>query len=279
MSTTTQNPQVMTQKPKRGRPAKQQHHVAMIPSQPIDIKIQRGSELSFSESLFIPMKIGNELDTIFSTEGGLMPGVNMVMAGGAGSGKTTIALDALASLTEQGYKCLFVSGEMDEIGYYKYCRRMPRIAKVPVLFLKPYGDKVVETLEQTFDKGWDVVVIDSIAEVTMMFKSAYKQTESAAETWLLALENKHKKGHNSTNYYTTFINIQQMTKQGEFVGSNRLKHMADSMCKVTRTVDGLERSIHFEKNRDCDKDYKVFFAIRGGSVQYTYQFSSPESED
>jgi hypothetical protein len=88
MSTTTQNPQVMTQKPKRGRPAKQQHHVAMIPSQPIDIKIQRGSELSFSESLFIPMKIGNELDTIFSTEGGLMPGVNMVMAGGAGSGGT-----------------------------------------------------------------------------------------------------------------------------------------------------------------------------------------------
>jgi UDP-2,3-diacylglucosamine pyrophosphatase LpxH len=58
MSTTTQNPQVMTQKPKRGRPAKQQHHVAMIPSQPLEIKIQRGSELSFSESLFIPMKIG-----------------------------------------------------------------------------------------------------------------------------------------------------------------------------------------------------------------------------
>ncbi|NBO23551.1 hypothetical protein EBU94_09485 [bacterium] len=220
MSTTTQNPQVMTQKPKRGRPAKQQHHVAMIPSQPIDIKIQRGSELSFSESLFIPMKIGNELDTIFSTEGGLMPGVNMVMAGGAGSGKTTIALDALASLTEQGYKC-WVTGEPLSI----------------------------------------------------------KDAVGGAETWLLALEDKHKKGHNSTNYYTTFINIQQMTKQGEFVGSNRLKHMADSMCKVTRTVDGLERSIHFEKNRDCDKDYKVFFAIRGGSVQYTYQFSSPESED
>ena len=62
-----------------------------------------------------------------------------------------------------------------------------------------------------------------------------------------------------------------MTKGEEFVGSNRLKHLMEAFAAVERSKDGLERSIHFEKNRDCDKDFKVYFSIYGGGVYYSYE--------
>jgi predicted ATP-dependent serine protease len=253
---------------KRGRPSKKQEIVEF------DIKtiqLFRGTELKFKDELFNPMVTGTELDVIFSTEGGLMPGTNMMLAGGPGSGKSTIVLDVLSKLTQQGLKVLFVSGEMDEIAHYKYCKRMPSFNCVQTLFLKNYSENVKETMEHVFNEGYDVIAIDSIAEVLEMYKDAYRTTESNAEFWFLNLQDKHKKGGNSKNYYTTFVNIQQMTKGGDFAGSNRLKHMVDAFCHVERSKDGLERSLYFSKNRDCDKDFKVFFSIYNGGVHYAYE--------
>jgi DNA repair protein RadA/Sms len=253
---------------KRGRPAKQNTVVEFDFN---SVKLFRGSDLNFSEELFKPMVTNTELDVIFSTEGGLMPGTNMMLAGGPGSGKSTIVLDVLSKLTQNGLKVLFVSGEMDEIAHYKYCKRMPSFSHVQTLFLKNYSHCVKETLEYVFDQGYDVIAIDSIAEVLEMYKDAYRTTEGNAEFWFLNLQDKHKKGENTKKYYTTFINIQQMTKSGDFVGSNRLKHMVDAYCNVERSKDGLERSLHFSKNRDCDKDFKVFFSIYNGGVHYSYE--------
>jgi DNA repair protein RadA/Sms len=253
---------------KRGRPSKTPIHQIFNPS---SIKLVRGYELSFNESLFKPMKTNREIDVILSTEGGLMPGTNMMLAGGPGSGKSTIALDMLADYTRQGLKCLFVSGEMDEIAHYKYCKRLSKFDCVQTLFLKNYSSTVKETLEYIFNEGYDVIAIDSIAEVLEMYKDAYRTTESAAEFWFLNLQDQHKKGGNSKNYYTTFINIQQMTKAGDFAGSNRLKHMVDAFCHVERSKDSLARSLHFSKNRDCDKDFKMYFTIYNDSIHYSYE--------
>ena len=105
---------------RRGRPRKQ---VNVTPFDPSSIKTFRGNDLYFSESLFKPSKTNREIDVILSTDGGLMPGTNMVLVGGPGSGKSTVALDMLSNFTKQGYKCLFISAEMDEIAHYKYCKR------------------------------------------------------------------------------------------------------------------------------------------------------------
>tara|TARA_R110000823_G_scaffold273279_1_gene392330 strand:+ start:676 stop:1473 length:798 start_codon:yes stop_codon:yes gene_type:complete len=258
---------------KRGRPAKKN---VVVEFDYNSIKLFRGSELSFSDELFKPMSTGTELDVIFSTEGGLMPGTNMMLAGGPGSGKSTIVLDVLSKLTKQGLRVLFVSGEMDEIAHYKYCKRIPEFSCVKTLFLKNYSKNVKETMEYVFDEGYDVIAIDSIAEVLEMYKDVYRTTESNAEFWFLNLQDKHKKGGNPKNYYTTFVNIQQMTKGGDFVGSNRLKHMVDAYCHVERSKDGLERSLFFSKNRDCDKDFKVFFSIFNGGVHYAYELEKAE---
>jgi DNA repair protein RadA/Sms len=251
----------------RGRKAKQKTEVMFNPN---DVKLFRGSDLSFSDSLFKPFKTNTELDIILSTDGGLMPGVSMMFAGGPGSGKTTIVLDMLSRFTQQGYKSLFISGEMDEIGHYKYCKRMPQFGCVQTLFLKDYIDNVKEVIEYVFDQGYDVVGVDSIAEVLEMYKDQNGGTAKQAEIWYLKLQDKVKKGHNKGNYYTSFINIQQMTKSDEFVGSNRLKHLMESYCAIERSKDGLERSMHFEKNRDCDKDFKIFFSIYKDGVHYAF---------
>ena len=64
---------------KRGRPSKSVVSPVFDPS---SIKLMRGSELVFNESLFKPMKTNSEVDVIMSTEGGVMPGTNMVFVGG-----------------------------------------------------------------------------------------------------------------------------------------------------------------------------------------------------
>ena len=266
----------ITKKPiqvKRGRPAKQKVVAAFDPAA---VKLFRGNDLSFNESLFIPLKTNTEVDTILSTEGGLMPGTSMMIAGGPGSGKSTLVMDMLSKFTMQGLKCLLVQGEMDQIGHYKYCRRMPSFGCVQTLFLKDHMDNIKETVEHVFSLGYDVIAVDSIAEILDMYKDQNGGTSKQAESWFLKLQDEVKKGKNQNKYYTSFINIQQMTKSDEFAGSNRLKHMMEAFCKIERSRDGLERSMHFEKNRDCDKDFKVYFSIYQDGVHYSYEM---EKED
>jgi DNA repair protein RadA/Sms len=258
---------------RRGRPRKS---IPESTFNPVEIKLKRGSELIFSDSLFNPIKADSAMDLILSTEGGLMPGTNMAIAGGPGSGKSTLVLDLLSSFTQKGYKCLLVSAEMDEIAHYKYCKRIPKFSCIQTLFLKNYSHDVKETLEFVFNQGYDVIAIDSIAEVIDMYKDKYKTTENAAEFWFLSLQDRMKKGQNTKGYYTSFINIQQFTKAGDMAGSNRLKHMVDAYATIERSKDGLERTIFFSKNRDCDKDYKIYFSIYGAGVEYA--FNQEESE-
>jgi len=42
------------------------------------------------------------------------------------------------------------------------------------------------------------------------------------------------------------------------------------MAHIDKNKDGTERSIHFSKNRDCDKDFKLYFSI-SSNVHYTYE--------
>ena len=253
---------------RRGRPSKFDTSLACFDV--TEVKTFRGKDLSFNEDLFIPMKTNSEIDVILSSEGGLMPGTNIVITGGPGSGKSTVALDMLSNLSEKGYRCLFISAEMDEIAFYKYCKRIPKFNNVPTLFLKNYSEQIKHVLEHVLLDGYDVVCVDSIAEVLDMYKDLYKTTENAAESWFLSLQDEHKKGKNTLTKYTAFVNIQQVTKQGDFAGSNRLKHMTDGMCHCVKSKDGLTRSLQFSKNRDCDNDMKIYFSINQG-IMYSFE--------
>lgn len=266
---------------RRGRPAsanKQTAPAAVSTFDPTAMRIVTGAELSFDESIFRPMRTDTIIDDILSTNKGLMPATNMIICGGPGSGKTTIVLDMMSKWTRQGYKTLFVSGEMDEIGYYKYCRRMPNISNVPTLFLKNYSTNVKNALEHAFQEGYEIIAIDSVAEVVDMYKDAYRTTESAAELWFLSLQSQIKKGENKAKKYTSFINIQQVTKAGDFAGSNRLKHMTECMIHLERIKDSDSRKIYASKNRDNSIDFHITYRIGLNQVEYSLAEANEDDE-
>ena len=243
----------------------------------VNLKLVKMEDIKFNEDLFIPIKTKTIVDTILSTEGGIFPGTNTVVIGDPGVGKSTVLLDWLADFQKQGKKVLFISGEMNDIDMYGYVKRFPKFGKVPIMFMGDYSDYPKQAVEQVLDQGYDVVLMDSWAEVTSMVKDQMGWARNKVESWLLDLLEKQNKANNKANKNTAFICIQQMTKQGEFAGSNRIKHMTTAMAALRFDGRGrdAERYIEFSKNRRGSVGEKVYFNLaRGGRVDYSFEFIS-----
>ena len=73
---------------------------------------------------------------------------------------------------------------------------------------------------------------------------------------LLSLIKQQNKGENDRRVNTTFLTIQQVTKSGRFIGTNRLKHAITAM---------LELRLENPKNVYSDR-YAVFSKHRRGDV-------------
>jgi hypothetical protein len=114
----------------------------------------------------------------------------------------------------------------------------------------------LERLTAILDQGWDVVAIDSFYELQGIIKEEENITLKKAESLLLSLMKQQSKGGNSKSINTTFLTIQQVTKSGAFVGSNRLKHSITAM---------MELRLENPKNIYSDR-YAVFTKHRRGDV-------------
>jgi predicted ATP-dependent serine protease len=107
-----------------------------------------------------------------------------------------------------------------------------------------------------------------------MVKDQMGWARNKVESWLLDLMEKQNKANNKANKNTAFICIQQMTKQGEFAGSNRIKHMTTAMAALRFDGRGrdAERYIEFSKNRRGSVGDKIYFSLhRGGCVDYSFE--------
>ena len=240
----------------------------------VKLNLVKMNEVTFNDDLFIPMKTKTIVDSVLSTEGGVFPGTNTVVIGDPGVGKSTVLLDWVANLQSQGKKVLFISGEMNDIDMYGYVKRFPKFGKVPIMFMQEYNDCPKQAVEQVLNEGYDVVLIDSWAEVTSMVKDQMGYARNKVESWLLELLEKNNKAKNKANKNTAFICIQQMTKQGEFAGSNRIKHMTTAMAALRFDGRGAdaERYLEFEKNRRGSVGDKIYFSLhRGGCVDYSFE--------
>jgi len=255
----------------RGRPTK----VKQINSNfNVELNLVKMQDVKFNDDLFIPVKTKTIVDSLLSSEGGLFPGTNTVVIGDPGVGKSTVLLDWLANMQTQGKKVLFISGEMNDIDMYGYVKRFPKFGKLPILFMQDYNDCPKQAVEQVLNQGYDVVLMDSWAEVTAMVKDQMGWARNKVESWLLELLEKNNKAKNKANKNTAFICIQQMTKAGEFAGSNRIKHMTTAMAALRFDGRGsnAERYLEFEKNRRGSVGDKVYFSLhRGGCVDYSFE--------
>ena len=220
-------------------------------------------DIQFEKGLFENWMTGKIMDELLCSYKGLPKGVNYMVIGDPGVGKTTIILDLLSDLSlYNSAKVLFVSAEMNEIDLAIYVQRFPKFQNLDILFvegefeLETHSCKTLERLSAILDQGWDVVAIDSFYELQGIIKEEENITLKKAESLLLSLMKQQSKGGNSKSINTTFLTIQQVTKSGAFVGSNRLKHSITAM---------MELRLENPKNIYSDR-YAVFTKHRRGDV-------------
>jgi len=229
----------------------------------------RMKELTFDPSLFIPMKSGKPIDTLLSTNGGFPRATNFMLVGDPGVGKSTVAMDILSDLQSTGVRALFISAEMDRVDLYGYVQRYPKFGDLDILFLGEYLDQNPKLIiEHILNKGYDIVLIDSFVEVQDTVKEALRLTSGATEKWLIDQMRVNNGGNNEKGIYTSFLCIQQVTKGGNFVGSNKLKHNTTGMMELRFEDDGT-RYMFFAKNRRGDVNKRMFFDLSAtGDVKY-----------
>lgn len=238
-----------------------------------DVEVQtiKISDLNFDSKLFVPISTGNEnLNQFISTEGGFMPATNVILIGTPGIGKSTVGLDMIVRAQREGKKVLFISGEMNRIDMYRYCRRFPSFGQLDILFVSDYiKSNPVKAIEKVLENGYDLVLMDSWAEVQRTVRDFSGMSASKAESWILDLMEKHNSGENNSKLYTCFLIIQQVTKSGEFVGSNRLKHMTSAMLEMYRDRMEGKNVMEFSKNRVGTAGVSVSFTINNDQVNYS----------
>ena len=129
-------------------------------------------DIQFEKELFENWMTGKIMDELLCSYKGLPKGVNYMVIGDPGVGKTTIILDLLSDLSMyNSANVLFVSAEMNEIDLSIYVQRFPKFQNLDILFVEgefeqePHSCKTLERLSSILDQGWDVVAIDSFYEL------------------------------------------------------------------------------------------------------------------
>ena len=226
-------------------------------------------DVRFDKDLFINFRTRTILDNLLCSYQGLPKGVNYMIIGDPGVGKTTIILDMLANIrkAQPSARILFISAEMNEIDLAIYVERFPKFGDLDILFIEGGFDDCGhswQTVADTLDDGWDIVAIDSFHELQGIVKEEENVTNKRAESMLLSLIKQHNKAQNDRSVNTTFLTIQQVTKSGAFVGSNRLKHMITAMMELR--LDNpkniySDRYITFSKHRRGDVGVKLYYNL------------------
>ena len=234
-------------------------------------------DVRFGKELFSNFRTRTVLDNLLCSYQGLPKGVNYMIIGDPGVGKTTVILDMLANFRTHhpAAKILFISAEMNEIDLAIYVERYPKFGDLDILFVESNPDEEShnwQVVSDTLAEGWDIVAIDSFHELQGIVKEEENLTNRRAENLLLSLIKQQNKAQNERKVNTTFLTIQQVTKKGAFVGTNRLKHMITAMMELR--LDNpkniySDRYVTFSKHRRGDVGVKLYYNLSTtGDVSY-----------
>jgi predicted ATP-dependent serine protease len=233
-------------------------------------------DYKIDSKMLMTYKSGLEVDALFSFDKGIPVGTNIMITGDPGIGKTTIGLHTLSHLQNKNpdLKCLFICAEMSKVQMYKYMMRFPVFGCLDTFFPMDFSEyNTAQVVEQLLEGGYDYVLIDSLAELIGSLKAESKMSITEIERWLLDLFIKHNGAANKSGKYTTFMLIQQVTKDGTFVGSNKIKHITDAHLEVkkgtTKEGDPDQTYIRFSKNRNGSTGIKYYFMIDTDNIRYS----------
>ena len=263
---------------RKGRPSTK--NVMYTPSLIDFSKVTKLNDLNIDPKMMNTFKSGLKVDQLFSHKGGIPAATNIMMIGDPGVGKTTILLDVLAAAQNKGAKCLFISGEMGKKQMFKYTQRFPQFGNIQTLFMQDYLEyNTKDVIEQVLNSGYDIVLMDSAAEIIDGARDDNNWDRKIAEAWLVDVCAKNNKGENKSNAYTSFLLIQQVTKSGVFSGSNKMKHLVDAMGEMRRESerDGSGTYINFMKNRNGLVDIKMYYELNNSKIKYGQMMMDEEA--
>ena len=166
---------------------------------------------------------------------------------------------------------MFISGEMGKKQMFKYTQRFPQFGNIETLFMQDFLEyNTKDVIEQVLDCGYDLVLVDSAAEIIDGVRDDNNWDRKMAESGLVDICVKNNKGENKSEKFTSFMLIQQVTKAGVFAGSNKLKHLVDAMGEMRRESerDGGATFINFTKNRNGLVDNKMYFELSNSVIRY-----------
>ena len=172
--------------------------------------------------------------------GGLVPGTLILVGGDPGIGKSTLMLQALYGLANQGHRVLYISGEESQQQIRLRSERLGTVSPGLMVISEVDMDSILATIQA---EPPQVLVIDSIqtmynAELTSAPGSVSQVRESAVRLMLMA----KKTG------IPTFL-VGHVTKDGAIAGPKLLEHMVDTVLYFEGDRNHIFRILRAVKNR------------------------------
>jgi DNA repair protein RadA/Sms len=180
----------------------------------------------------------SEFDRVLG--GGLVPGTLVLIGGDPGIGKSTLMLQALHGLAEQGHKVFYVSGE-ESIRQIRI--RSKRLSTVSPELLVVSEIDLESILTMVESDQPDVLVIDSIQtmfspDLTSAPGSVTQVRESTLRLMLMAKKTD-----------TPVFLVGHVTKDGAIAGPRLLEHMVDTVLYFEGDRNHVFRILRAVKNR------------------------------
>jgi DNA repair protein RadA/Sms len=172
--------------------------------------------------------------------GGLVPGTLVLIGGDPGIGKSTLMLQALYGLANQGHKVLYISGEESNRQIRLRSQRLDTISSELLVVSEVEIESILAMIQSVQPRA---LVIDSIqtmynAELTSAPGSVSQVRESTVRLMLMAKQ---------TGIPTLLVG--HVTKDGAIAGPKLLEHMVDTVLYFEGDRNHIFRILRAVKNR------------------------------
>ncbi|HEY1152989.1 MAG TPA: DNA repair protein RadA [Pseudolabrys sp.] len=194
-----------------------------------------------------------ELDRV--TGGGFVPGSVLLMAGDPGIGKSTLLIQAAASLARAGHRTVYISGE-EAVAQVRLRAERLGLSKAPVELA---SETAVEDIIATIAEGKTprLIVIDSIQTMWSNAVDSAPGTVTQVRGSAQALIRYAKKSG------AALMLVGHVTKDGQIAGPRVVEHMVDAVMSFEGEGSQQFRILRAVKNRFGPTDEIGVFEMTG----------------